>query len=75
MIDLLVRRHTHSAAPTDPAGERDTGRICDLLAVLGYPTRSDDVERALSEPAVTALVAEIAGAIVGVLVGGARWQR
>jgi ribosomal protein S18 acetylase RimI-like enzyme len=44
------------------------------LAVLGYPTRSDDVERALSEPGVTILVAEIGGAVVGVLVGGARWQ-
>ena len=44
------------------------------MAVLGYPTRSEGVERALSEPGVTVLVAEIGGAVAGVLVGGARWQ-
>jgi hypothetical protein len=48
----------------------DIGRICELLAVLGYPTRSDDVERVLSEPGETVLVAEIGGAVMVVLCGG-----
>lgn len=56
------------------AQHSDAGRVCQLLAVLGYPTRSDDVERALSEPGVTVLVAEVGGVVVGALVGGARWQ-
>jgi ribosomal protein S18 acetylase RimI-like enzyme len=56
------------------AESADTGRIGELLELLGYPTRTGDVERALSEPGVAVLVAEIGGAVVGVLVGGTRWQ-
>jgi GNAT superfamily N-acetyltransferase len=64
---------TNAPGPVRVARSPDAGRICELLAVLGHPTGSDDVERAFSEPGVTVLVAEIDGAVVGVLVGGARW--